>query len=74
MVISISILTSDWSRASKHSFDWSIAMGGGKGKKKFPEGAVRINYLQQCRHDIVTSVGGHHGQVLAAHMGQVMVR
>ena len=46
-------------------------MGGGRGKKKFPEAAVRINYLHQCRHAVVKHVPGHLGRVLAANMGQV---
>ena len=34
-------------------------MGKGVGgKKKFPEGAIRINYLHQARHDVLRDVGG----------------
>ena len=34
-------------------------MGKGVGgKKKFPEGAIRINYLHQARHEVLHSVGG----------------
>ena len=43
-------------------------MGGGR--RKFPEGAVRINYLHQARHEVLHGVGGHLGRVLAASLGQ----
>eukprot|EP00088_Acartia_fossae_P025360 TRINITY_DN26184_c0_g1_i1.p1 TRINITY_DN26184_c0_g1~~TRINITY_DN26184_c0_g1_i1.p1 ORF type:complete len:117 (-),score=11.87 TRINITY_DN26184_c0_g1_i1:61-411(-) len=46
---------------------------GGRGKKKFPEGAIRINFLHQARHEIVKNVQGHFGRVLAANLGQNMV-
>ena len=45
-------------------------MGGGR--RKFPEGAIRINYLHQARHEVLHGVGGHLGRVLAASLGQHM--
>ena len=45
-------------------------MGGGR--RKFPEGAIRINYLHQARHEVLHEVGGHLGRVLAASLGQHM--
>jgi len=49
-------------------------MGKGVGgKKKFPEGAIRINYLHQARHEVLHGVGGHFGRVLAASMGHNIV-
>ena len=46
-------------------------MGGGR--RKFPEGAIRINFLHQARHEVLGGVGGHVGRVLAASLGQHMV-
>ena len=45
---------------------------GGGGKKKCPEGAIRINYLHQARHHVLQNVGGHVGRVIAANLGQNM--
>lgn len=45
-------------------------MGGGR--RKFPEGAVRLNYLAQARHEVLARVGGHLGRVLAASLGNHM--
>ena len=45
-------------------------MGGGR--RKFPEGAVRLNYLAQARHEVLARVGGHLGRVLAASLGSHM--
>ena len=45
-------------------------MGGGR--RKFPEGAIRINYLHQARQEVLHGVGGHLGRVLAASLGQHM--
>ena len=45
-------------------------MGGGR--RKFPEGAIRINFLHQARHEVLGGVGGHVGRVLAASLGQHM--
>ena len=42
-------------------------MGGGK--RKHPEGAMRINFLQQARHLVLAQVGGPVGSRLAASMG-----
>ena len=46
-------------------------MGGGK--RKHPEGAVRINFLHQARHHVLASVGGPVGRIMAASLGQHMV-
>ena len=46
-------------------------MGGGK--RKHPEGGIRINYLQQARHHVLRRLGGPLGRLMAASMGQHMV-
>ena len=46
-------------------------MGGGK--RKHPEGGIRINYLHQARHHVLRKLGGPVGRLMAASMGQHMV-
>ena len=46
-------------------------MGGGR--RRFPEGAVRINFLEQARHEVLRGVGGPLGRLLAASLGQHML-
>ena len=46
-------------------------MGGGK--RKLPEGGVRINFLHQARHHVLASVAGPVGRMMAASLGQHMV-
>ena len=46
---------------------------GGGGKKKCPEGAIRINYLHQARHHVIQNIGEHVGRVIMANLGQNMV-
>ena len=55
-------------------------MGGG-GKKKFPEGAIRINFLHQARHEIMKNVQGrdhiafepfYWGTKISGHYGRVL--
>ena len=45
-------------------------MGGGK--RKLPEGGVRINFLHQARLQVVSSVPGPVGRTMAASMGNHM--
>ena len=46
-------------------------MGGGK--RKLPEGGVRINFLHQARHQVLSTVAGTLGRLMAASLGQHMV-
>ena len=49
----------------------SWEMGGGK--RKHPEGGIRINYLHQARHHVLRRMGGPVARLMAASMGQHMV-
>ena len=71
---SLSTLMMMWSSSLpvRSCYDFRRSVMGG-GKRKHPEGGVRINYLQQARHHVLRMVGGPVGRMMAASMGHQMV-